>query len=424
MQSRDLKKEAELTIAKIRNQLTYGSNNDSDRDRADFLRGHFVRAAVHIALLKNALLGNDASLPNVTKLKFLAMAKYGYGQCDEQAHAAFMDLVEKGIYLIDYCHTSKGKHCLLVVGRDPASDKNDMSTWGDNVFICDPWINRVYPLSDFQKMQHETTLGKYNEILYSEESLPPHYLSGTIIIEISVKNKKDLIKFQNDIKLHPKIVSMFASKADSIKELETDFRKLREDFDMMKKTPLFTRPELQEYIAQIQDNLTIISHRVSEEKTPETPVKSNFRGSVVTATGDAHTSLVKQLNVAIKKDSKPSDFSTIEQSVEKFNYGQAVRKLCTFKEEPERALPILNILLQFKNQLKINLDAQVGDEKYAAIHYAAVKVALHGDRSLYDLLVKQGANEALPDKHGKSAAQHLQESLTSFKSQSSKTFQA
>jgi len=424
MQARDLKKEAELTVAKIRNQLTYGSNNDSDRNRADFLRGNFVRAAAPIAVLKNIIYGNTSNFPSLTKLHSLAITKYGYGQCGEQADAAFIDLIEKGVYPIDYCSTTKGEHILLVLGRDPASDKNDMSTWGDNVFICDPWINKVYPLSDFTKMQNETTLGKYNKILFLGKSLPPHYLSGTLLIEESVKNKKDLIKFRQDITLHPDIVSMFTSKADSHEELEKDFRKLRQDFEAIKKTALFTLPETQEYITQIQDCLKVISQIVSEEKTPENPVKSNFRGSVVTATGDAHTALVKQLNAAIKKDSKPSDFSALGQSVKEFNFDQAVRRLCTFKEEPERALPILNILLQFKNQLKINLDAQVGDEKYAAIHYAAVKVALHGDRSLYDLLVKQGANEALPDKHGKSAAQHLQESLASFKSQSSKAFQA
>lgn len=81
----------------------------------------------------------------------------------------------------------------------------------------------------------------------------------------------------------------------------------------------------------------------------------------------------------------------------------------------DRVLPLAEILLKEKDKLKININEQKGLELMAALHYAAKKVEVHGNRALYDLLVKFGAEEHLMEHNGISASQYLIKSL-SFKS--------
>lgn len=42
-----------------------------------------------------------------------------------------------------------GDHVFLVVGREPASNPKDPSTWGESAYICDPWANDVYEAKDY-----------------------------------------------------------------------------------------------------------------------------------------------------------------------------------------------------------------------------------------------------------------------------------
>lgn len=229
----DFKEEAEKTVKKVRDQLRYGSNNDIDKDRTDFQKRDLIRVALLIAGLKFALYDDDPTFPAFTKLSSLALEKYGYAQGREQAHAAFLDLVEKGVYPVDFCVTTDGGHNLLVVGRNPESDVNDISTWGENAFICDPWINKVYPLSEFKKMQEDTSYGKYNPEIYKESTIPPHYLSGKLRVLHSIKNKEELIEFEKkekEVILDPHISDMFTSKITSSEEVKEDLKEMRQDF--------------------------------------------------------------------------------------------------------------------------------------------------------------------------------------------------
>ncbi len=89
---------------------------------------------------------------------------------------------------------------------------------------------------------------------------------------------------------------------------------------------------------------------------------------------------------------------------------QALRRICNF-DNAHRVFPLIEALLQFKDQLNFDINEQKGEEQCAAIHYAAKKVAVHGDRSIYDLLVKHGAEESLADSSRTTAAQHLLSSL-------------
>ena len=42
-----------------------------------------------------------------------------------------------------------GDHEFLVIGRDLSSDFEKPETWGDNVYICDPWQNKVFLAGEY-----------------------------------------------------------------------------------------------------------------------------------------------------------------------------------------------------------------------------------------------------------------------------------
>jgi hypothetical protein len=64
---------------------------------------------------------------------------------------------------LDYCITSRvpqkvevfyiqySDHKFLVIGRDPASNPEDPSTWGPHAVICDLWSKEQYPASELTK---------------------------------------------------------------------------------------------------------------------------------------------------------------------------------------------------------------------------------------------------------------------------------
>ena len=145
------------------------------------------------------------------------------------------------------------------------------------------------------------------------------------------------------------------------------------------------------------------------------PTKSNYAkplasrnhvGSPVTAAGDAHTLLLQKLNVALENDANRSELTPIEQSIKDHHYAQALRRACTVVNI-KRVFLLVEILLEFKDKLNININEQNGPKKFAAIHHAATKAAISGDHSLYDLLVKNGANKNLQDADKITASQHL-----------------
>ncbi len=151
----------------------------------------------------------------------------------------------------------------------------------------------------------------------------------------------------------------------------------------------------------------------SDEKGSSTTVsfaRSPHFNSPVTATEDAHTLLHQKIDAVLNQDVKRAELAAFEKPIKECNYTQALRRICNF-ENVHRVFPLIEALLQFKDKLKFDINEQKGDEQCAAIHYAAKKVAVHGDRSIYDLLVKYGAKEDVVDWHGKTASQYLLSSL-------------
>jgi hypothetical protein len=79
-----------------------------------------------------------------------ACKKYSLGNCYELALMALY-------YVLKYCPNSNaevysiegGDHAFLVIGRNASSDPSKPSTWGNKVYICDPWANEVYLASEY-----------------------------------------------------------------------------------------------------------------------------------------------------------------------------------------------------------------------------------------------------------------------------------
>lgn len=97
-------------------------------------------------------------------------SKYSIGNCNEFAFQALdyvllnTDNVRAEIYSIE-----GGDHNFLVLNRRVDSNVSDPSTWGDKAVICDPWINKVYPASEylvelksFSRKKNKNTLVDFN----------------------------------------------------------------------------------------------------------------------------------------------------------------------------------------------------------------------------------------------------------------------
>ncbi len=244
---------AKETVKKIREQLKYGSNAAINEEKRDLKRIFAVRAIVTMGALTNALLyGKGADFPVMAKLNSLAVAKYGYAQCGEQSQAAFVDLAIKNVYPLDLCMTTKGFHNLLAFGRDPKSDINDISTWGDDAIVCDVWANKVYPLAKFLIMQEDKESGRYASDV---EGTPAHYLSGELSVINSIQNESDLIEFKEKMNIANDINDWFSSSIDSDEDLKDDFDELVQRYKKIAESVLQYNQNAMPYLLQIKESI-------------------------------------------------------------------------------------------------------------------------------------------------------------------------
>lgn len=84
-----------------------------------------------------------------------AVRLVGYANCSLQASTAYCHLVRhlpQGTP-VDICEVRDVDHMLVVIGRRPGSDPNNMDSWGPDAVVCDPWAGACYPLSQYPEMQ-------------------------------------------------------------------------------------------------------------------------------------------------------------------------------------------------------------------------------------------------------------------------------
>lgn len=69
--------------------------------------------------------------------------KFSWGNCESKAALAFIYLGKNGVTPIEMMSVGDD-HILLVLGRDQKSKIKDLSTWGKEAIVCDPWANDAY----------------------------------------------------------------------------------------------------------------------------------------------------------------------------------------------------------------------------------------------------------------------------------------
>ncbi|OCH99478.1 hypothetical protein A8135_07295 [Legionella jamestowniensis] len=160
----------------------------------------------------------------------LFSSKYSLGNCYELAFQAMdyfvttnqVALTNLEVLSID---GEKGDHIFLVVGRDPNSNINDITSWGPEAVICDPWSKQVYPASDYQEklktfyrrynkdgtktnciMDYDPTVHTLNVILnnhqlkssLSKSALKENYASELNLIEWALNNHRSKLEARNE----------------------------------------------------------------------------------------------------------------------------------------------------------------------------------------------------------------------------------
>lgn len=138
-----------------------------------------------------------------------------FGNCDEFAYATafFSKFAEDGSEYnlnVEICHIPNGDHVFVVIGRDPLSDINDESTWGNQAVVCDAWGLSVFPayelknkLSAYKFYKDEFDKVFINMIF----SFNPNFHKLEASVSLTPKLDKASLKIKENLKL-PKITKM------------------------------------------------------------------------------------------------------------------------------------------------------------------------------------------------------------------------
>jgi hypothetical protein len=174
--------------------------------------------------------------------------KFSIGNCHELASMALYYMVlnhpeiNSEVYEI-----SGGDHVFLVIGRIEDSDPKSPETWGDNAYICDPWLNSVYPAIEFKEktINFYQLQGRYGEYENCTEPFNPSVhqltpypnLNSTHILKHSAQSNKILLDVFLD--LNQKFISIlqqFAQDLDEIgQKMGTNYQKNRGKSEVLKE---------------------------------------------------------------------------------------------------------------------------------------------------------------------------------------------
>lgn len=187
-----------ITLAKralgyIKSILIFGSNSKAGSEVPGWNpeRALALRQLIQIAKAYILATHGPISQDENNNIATLAMKKFQYGQCEEQARAAFkylkkLIIKEHFACVLDLCITTIGGHTLIVIDSQPFDTGNQ-----EDAVICDPWAEKVYPLSQFEVMQRPENDVKYAKQCYDGRPLP-HYLAGTLISIHSYDNTESV----------------------------------------------------------------------------------------------------------------------------------------------------------------------------------------------------------------------------------------
>lgn len=76
--------------------------------------------------------------------------KFSLGCCGELAQMALHYIAKEHPQInAEQFRIAGGNHTFLVIGRDPKSDPSHPEAWNDETYICDPWLNKIYPANAY-----------------------------------------------------------------------------------------------------------------------------------------------------------------------------------------------------------------------------------------------------------------------------------
>ncbi|MBX3708986.1 MAG: hypothetical protein KIT56_01265 [Gammaproteobacteria bacterium] len=94
----------------------------------------------------------DMSVLDILESVAKNAVKHKIGNCDENAAVAFSLLLEEtypGIKVPIERISIPGNHAFIVIGRDQNGKLRDMSAWGPEAIIIDPWMNEVVVVKEY-----------------------------------------------------------------------------------------------------------------------------------------------------------------------------------------------------------------------------------------------------------------------------------
>lgn len=207
------------------------------------------------------------------------------------------------------------------------------------------------------------------------------------IIGLEVYKKKMVDSFKKCEKSKNVFLREFSLEAPKTLSEEEPNQSLFEDSDSedseleLKASPPVKHDEKQHNAANLMASFSKIFRR---EKVPPKQKMQESKDVELTDFQNVnknHADLEQALGKFFEKDMQHPFWKAIDAR----QYNRALRIICTSKEKI--AFDIAQVLLSFKEKLKLNIDEQVDGR--AAIDYAAQK-----NKEIYDLLVRHGAKVA------------------------------
>lgn len=99
--------------------------------------------------------------PDVTITSFINVnaftRKYSLGNCFEYACLALEYVYQRHLDVeAEVFNIHGGDHIFLVIGHQKTDSfiYSDPLTWGDSAYICDPWLDKVYPAAEYKTKLH------------------------------------------------------------------------------------------------------------------------------------------------------------------------------------------------------------------------------------------------------------------------------
>jgi hypothetical protein len=146
---------ADFACNNAREKCAWGSSNTRKEEwTAKKLKRHHM-AGQKLDELREVVQPRDGDLERLEEIADLVTSTYKAGNCLEMCAVAFVLLMRAGVKpLAIVRHIRPGDHTFVVIGKANLEQvvNTEISGWGADVAICDPWANIAAPASTFDSV--------------------------------------------------------------------------------------------------------------------------------------------------------------------------------------------------------------------------------------------------------------------------------